>query len=349
MEESAIERSEGVKIRKVQNAYNPHTLVLYYITSSNDHAVDIAVLDQIPLTVPRDAIQFYADYRSENWELFEDNQALWSGTIESGETVVTAYAVQQGNMKLPGYAPEILSVTDPADDDNPAELLWRRSTVKSLPKNVVEYDPAHLEDDSEGGLLEIMSEVLSHDVENLLMVTNGRLELATKTGEPEHVEEAATVLGHVEDLVSDLVDLARTGQQVTALEPLDLETVATQAWYEDGQSDATLEIESTGTVVADESSLRQLLDNLFRNAVDHGGDDVTITVGSLDEYGFYVEDDGSGISASEREQIFEAGYSTSEQSGIGLCIVQRLAESHGWAIDVRESTTGGARFEFRPQ
>jgi signal transduction histidine kinase len=73
---------------------------------------------------------------------------------------------------------------------------------------------------------------------------------------------------------------------------------------------------------------------------------VTVTVGDLDG-GFYVADDGPGIPPDERDDIFDAGYSTSvEGTGFGLNIVQRIADAHDWSVDVTESQSGGARFEI---
>ena len=89
-----------------------------------------------------------------------------------------------------------------------------------------------------------------------------------------------------------------------------------------------------------------MFENLFRNAVEHGGADVTVTVGKLDS-GFYIEDDGSGIPSSERDDIFETSYSGSEAgTGFGLSIVKRIVTAHGWAIRVTDGTDGGARFEI---
>lgn len=100
------------------------------------------------------------------------------------------------------------------------------------------------------------------------------------------------------------------------------------------------------SVRADRSRLRQLVANLLRNAVAHGGETVTITVGELDE-GFYVEDDGPGIPQKTLDTVFEGGYSTSEDgTGFGLSIVKQVAEAHGWTVGVTEGANGGARFEI---
>ena len=74
---------------------------------------------------------------------------------------------------------------------------------------------------------------------------------------------------------------------------------------------------------------------------------MTVTVGPSSEGdGFYVEDDGPGIPAGERERVFDHGYTTGDGTGLGLAIVERVADAHGWSVRVGESEAGGARFEI---
>jgi Signal transduction histidine kinase len=86
----------------------------------------------------------------------------------------------------------------------------------------------------------------------------------------------------------------------------------------------------------------------MRNAVEHGGESVAVTVGMLDdETGFYLADDGPGIPDGERDQLFESGYSTTDDgTGLGLAIVRQIVEAHNWEIRVCESADGGTRFEI---
>ncbi|MDY7083447.1 MAG: ATP-binding protein, partial [Halobacteria archaeon] len=111
---------------------------------------------------------------------------------------------------------------------------------------------------------------------------------------------------------------------------------------------------------ADRGRLLHVFENLFRNSVEHGGNDVTIRVGDLPDiheetdeedddqrYGFFIEDDGPGIPEEERDDVLEHGYTTSSSgTGFGLSIVRSIVEAHGWEIDVSESEEGGARFEI---
>lgn len=93
--------------------------------------------------------------------------------------------------------------------------------------------------------------------------------------------------------------------------------------------------------------LLSVFENLFRNAIEHYDNEVTVRVGVLPEIvGFYVEDTGHGIPEDEREAVLEPGYSTNEKgTGFGLAIVKDVVDAHGWTLSIDESPEGGARFE----
>lgn len=147
-------------------------------------------------------------------------------------------------------------------------------------------------------------------------------------------------------LIEELLSLAQEGEPVTDFEPVALAPLVEGCWSNVKTAEATLDTDFDHTVQADMSRLKQLFENLIRNAIEHGGEDVIVKVGPMDE-GFYVEDDGSGIPADERDDVFEAGYSTNEDgTGFGLRIVKQIVEAHGWQIRVTEGTEGGARFEI---
>jgi signal transduction histidine kinase len=194
--------------------------------------------------------------------------------------------------------------------------------------------------------LEEFASVVSHDLRNPINVANLRLDLATDECESEHLDDVAQALQRMETLTDDLLTLARTGNQGEVTEPTDLAAVSEHSWQTVTTGNATLRTETDRILRADRSSFKQLLENLFRNSVEHGGADVTVTVGSLDD-GFYVADDGSGIAASQHETVFESGHSTSDGgTGLGLSIVSDVVDAHDWEIAITESQDGGARFEI---
>jgi PAS domain S-box-containing protein len=193
--------------------------------------------------------------------------------------------------------------------------------------------------------LEEFTSVVSHDLRNPLNVASARLELASDECDSPHLVDVADAHRRMETLIEDLLTLAREGETVAEFEPVDLGKLLSGCWETLGREGAALAVETGTTVRADRDRLRQLLENLLTNALEHGGTDVTITVGDLAD-GFYVEDDGPGIPADERGDVFEAGYSTArEGNGFGLSIVARIAEAHGWSVAVTEGESGGARFE----
>jgi signal transduction histidine kinase len=196
--------------------------------------------------------------------------------------------------------------------------------------------------------IEEVARLLEHDVSSPLTVANGHLELAREEYDSEHLVKVATAHDRLEELIDTVVTLARTGRHVGATKAIDLQEIAERAWTMVETREAELTIAESTTIMADESCLSELFENLFRNAVVHGGSAVTIEVGCLDEDdGFYVADSGVGIPPSDRNQVFESGYSSAdEQTGLGLSIVQRIVEAHDWDIEITKSVTDGARFEI---
>jgi signal transduction histidine kinase len=196
--------------------------------------------------------------------------------------------------------------------------------------------------------LEAFASVVSHDLRNPISIAERYLDRAREDGEPEDFERVADSLVRMRTLIDDVLNLAREGNAIDETERVTIESVVEDAWETVETGEATLECtDGTMTLKTDPSRLRQSFENLFRNALEHGGPDVTVRVGTLDD-GFYVEDDGPGIPADEREEVFEAGVTSStEGTGLGLAIVERVVEAHGWTVEATESTDGGARFEVR--
>ena len=196
--------------------------------------------------------------------------------------------------------------------------------------------------------LEEFTSIVSHDLRSPLSVATGRIELVAEDCESPHLSQARHALDRMETLIEELLTLAQQGAVIEERAPVMLGPLARNCWTTIETPRATLDIDPDSAVTADRTRLRQLLENLFRNAVEHGGKNVTVTVGVLPEAeGFYVADDGSGIPETERDEVFEYGYSTAEGgTGLGLRIVEQIADAHGWEIRVTESADGGARFEF---
>jgi PAS domain S-box-containing protein len=209
--------------------------------------------------------------------------------------------------------------------------------------------------------LEAFASVVSHDLRNPLEVARGNAELARETGDPDAFDEVDAALGRMDDLIDDVLGLARGPATVEDPSPVSLSVVVEEAWGTVDVGDATLAVEDDAVFPADPGQLRRLFENLFHNSVEHGSaggrpggttvdggtgetGGVAVRVGTTDD-GFFVADDGPGI--DDDVPVFEPGVSGEpDGTGLGLSIVSRIADAHGWTVSAGESAEGGARFEF---
>ncbi|WP_336000010.1 ATP-binding protein [Halorientalis halophila] len=220
--------------------------------------------------------------------------------------------------------------------------------------------------------LDQVASTISHDLRNPIQVADGYAEILERLLGPDGLDpdEAATAADHVgeirsthtrmEAIIADVLTIAREGKTVDETEPVSLAAVAREAWDNVDTGEARLSVTGDLTIPADHSKFLSILENCFRNAVDHGPPDVTVTVGPTTggptpagengpegSTGFFVADDGPGIPAEHRDNVFEYGYTTSQEgTGLGLSIVRTMAESHGWTVELDADYEGGARFVF---
>ncbi len=217
--------------------------------------------------------------------------------------------------------------------------------------DVTEREQYRRELERQNERLEAFASMVSHDLRNPLNVASLRLESASADGAGtagDDLDAARDALERMEALIEDVLALARQGQPIDESESVSLAATARSAWSMVESDAASLEVTDDRTLQAHPGRLQQLLENLFRNALEHGGTNVTVTVGTLaDGDGFFVSDDGAGIPPEDRGEVFEMGYSTEAQgTGFGLAIVAEIAEAHHWDVAATEAAGGGARIEF---
>jgi len=276
-----------------------------------------------------------------------DNEAF-SDTLERAVTdpvtgVEYTAAADSGPERT--YDIEVTQVADQFDITQGYVVVLRDITDRKQRERQLEEQNQRLEE---------FADVVSHDLRNPLSTAKGWLKVADDAiaGEDVAHDDAREGIDRVEEshermdeLIEVLLTMARQGQTVDDPEPVTVESCATDAWAIAETGEMELRVDTDRTVEADPARLRQAFENLFRNANDHSNA-TTITVGDHAN-GFYVEDDGTGVDPEDREDLFEFGYTTDEAgTGIGLAVVKRIVEAHGWRIGVGESDDGGACFEI---
>jgi signal transduction histidine kinase len=191
------------------------------------------------------------------------------------------------------------------------------------------------------------SEILVHDIRTPVSVAAGRIALARQShDDDEDLEAAADALARVGGMLERWRMLLRAEERAR-WEQLDLESAVRSTWRDLATPRDELRVEGTLEFRGDPDAVDRLLMNLVTNALDHAGPAVTVWAGTVDEEGFYVEDDGAGIPPSEREAVFDPGHSSGgDGHGFGLTSVEHVADAHDWTVRVDEGRDGGARFEI---
>ncbi|WP_247006400.1 sensor histidine kinase [Halorientalis litorea] len=227
-----------------------------------------------------------------------------------------------------------------------------------LLREVTELERSRWQLEKQNDRLDQVASTISHDLRNPINVADGyaqSLELRVKDWDIEATErERATAdltriqesLGRMEAIIDDVLTIAREGETVEDTDSIPLSVVAREAWNNVDTAEASLTIEADSILDANRNRTLSILENLFRNTLDHGGSTVTVTVGATPD-GFFVADDGPGIPVSHRSDVFEYGYTTADEgTGLGLSIVRTMAESHGWTVELDDDYHDGTRFVF---
>ena len=298
------------------------------------------------LDVNQNAVEFYsAESKAELIDSLDELFVEVSAEALAAEWAAIADGATRFRAEMPAQSLSGERHRELLDLFVPEESADDYSRVYVIGTDITEQKERERELERKNERLDAFASVVSHDLRNPLNIAEGRLGLARAECDSDHLDSVADAHDRMETLIDDLLTLSRQGEPVGETEPVDLEALAEGCWGTVSTTGAALCVAIDRQVQADPSRLRQLFENLYRNAIEHAGSDTTITVGECDG-GFYVEDDGPGIPEGEREDVFETGYSTTDGgTGFGLSIVREVVEAHGWEISVAEADTGGARFE----
>jgi two-component system OmpR family sensor kinase len=215
----------------------------------------------------------------------------------------------------------------------------------------------------------------AHELRSPLAVLRGSVEVwqvAQQHGDQAEMQQAAALIqAEIEGmgrLVDDLLLLARmdnAAEQPTTplhcaeVEPLPLlEEVAERARLLASGQAVVLEWPAAEVqpIQADADLLRRALNNLLENALRHTpvGKRVLLTVTpERDGCAFVVRDEGSGIAPEHLPRLFERFYQVDDartrrrgSSGLGLSIVQAIAQAHGGTVQIHSTPGAGTTMTF---
>jgi signal transduction histidine kinase len=201
---------------------------------------------------------------------------------------------------------------------------------------------------------------LAHEIRNPLGSIAASIELLRSGGTLSEEDQKLCEIveretARLNDLVGDMLDLSRPRAPSKAL--VDVSVTARDVVVLAGRSgrgeDVRVRYEGPerAFIVADAAQIRQAVWNLVRNAIQasSAGDEVLVKVsGGEREAVLEVRDHGVGITPETRERLFDAFFTTRSQGmGIGLAVVKRILDDHGFSIEVESISNEGTVFRVR--
>ncbi len=200
----------------------------------------------------------------------------------------------------------------------------------------------------------------AHELRSPIASLRMQLETAKERergAEPSRLDDMLHETARMESLTDQLLLLARTGSEGAwlRLATVDLDDIVHAGLASLDAEGVTIETHAVAPVqlVGDGGMLDQVVRNLVRNAVTHARTTVRISLATVapDLAVLTVDDDGPGVPAERRTDVFERFVRLDDSRdrgrggvGLGLAIVSEIVRAHGGRIHVEDSALGGARF-----
>jgi signal transduction histidine kinase len=195
----------------------------------------------------------------------------------------------------------------------------------------------------------------AHELRTPLSILRTRVETLDNPGIAKALHQDIESMSRV---VGQLLDIAEL--EAFAIDPAevaDLQAAAAEVAgfiaplaLEQGREIALLGATAPVLVKGNAEMIKRAIRNLAENAIRHAPKDTVVEFVVEDNGTVTVQDRGPGISDEERELIFRRFWrrdrNSQGSSGLGLSIVQRIAELHGASIEVERRVMGGAQFSL---
>jgi two-component system sensor histidine kinase RstB len=271
---------------------------------------------------------------------------IWSPTRQLRQLAVTARALRDGDLDARAEVPR-------GDLSEPVALAMNEMAAQI--QKVVEWQ-------------ELVLQTVAHELRTPLSRVRFVVERVADAGDAQERDEALMVLDDdltdLEDVITSVLLLIRDSKEASVKPaPVDLGEIIEVALDKFERRahgrEPPLRIRrdrltpGLPKALVDRVAVGLVFDNLLANAAAHANHEVRVVVDvQRNAVMIAVEDDGEGVSQDLRDRIFEPFVrlddgSTRLGAGLGLVIVKRITEAHGYSVAVAGSELGGLRLETR--
>lgn len=196
-----------------------------------------------------------------------------------------------------------------------------------------------------------MAAAVAHEIRNPLTPIKGFITLLSKTKvyNPQFIDIILSKINRIELIITEFLAIAKPNKpkmSAVYIEQLVEQVVnllQTEALMENKL--ITVNLEAIPTIIGDENSLKQVLLNVLRNALESMEQQGTASINVFTEAGFAcikLQDNGCGISRERLAKIGEPFYSTKEKgTGLGLMTSLNIIESHHGKMEINSEEGNG--------
>lgn len=254
----------------------------------------------------------------------------------------TAYI--QHRVILPGDEVRWQSWTDQAIFDEKGEIREYQSVGRDITDIVRAEDAIQMANRK----LSLLSRITRHDILNQVTALMFYLEMVKERADSPWLKDFIEKMERVGQNIQRQVAFTKEYEDIGVHAPTwqDMRKVLQAAVKAFDLSSIHIECNVQGLEIYADPLLERVFYNLVENALKHGGNITTISVGTtMSSYGLILafEDDGIGIPYEEKEKVFEKGYG--KGSGFGLFLAREILDITGISLIENGEPGVGARFE----
>lgn len=195
--------------------------------------------------------------------------------------------------------------------------------------------------------INLINQILRHDIRNNLTVINSAVRLFLKDGTKNLIHAIQANVSKSLSLINSMQEIEKFMDSNKAVKLIDLRRVINRVAESHFDFDIDISVTGKAEVLADEA-VSSVFDNLFNNAITHGkADKINVEIKQIkNDCEVRISDNGLGIPDEIKDKLFEEGFTFGDEghSGLGLYIVKKTMDSYGGSVSIEDNQPKGSVF-----